>query len=125
MCPQKDFIAEHFGSLDDLHVFILVSAHPDQWWDARTIAERLSVDVEVVRRALDRFVSDNLFDVRVLDDFRYRYEPGNAALGAEADALIDAFRRAPAVILKQVRAGRRRAIEDFADAFRFVRHDDR
>jgi hypothetical protein len=96
------FVAEHFSSLDDLQVFVLVAGDSAQWWAADVVAERLRVSVAAVRRSLDRFVSQNLFDVRAIDHLRYRYEPGSPALRDDADAFLEEFRRAPSHVMKQI-----------------------
>jgi hypothetical protein len=77
------------------------------------------------RHILDRFVARNLLDVRISDDVRYRFSPGPAGLREATDAFVEAFQRAPALVMQLLLPSRRRSMEDFSDAFRIRRDDDR
>ena len=59
-------------------------------------------DPVAVRTLLDRLCSQNLLDIRVTDDVRYRYRPGTGDLAAAADALLAAYRRDPLAVARLV-----------------------
>jgi hypothetical protein len=122
----RRFIRDHFGCPDDVHVFAALLGHTEpQWWTATAVADRLGLPVASVRRVLDAFVAANIVDIRVSNDVSYRYDPGAPAVREAAEAFIEAFRRTPGAVMHAVPAGRRRNIEDFSNAFRIRRDDDR
>ncbi len=119
------FAAEYVASRDDLYTLVLLVRHDEQWWDVKRLAGHIGLSVSSTRLILDRFVAHNLLDVRISDDIRYRFSPGPAGLRQAAEAFVDAFQKSPALVMQLLRASRRRSIEDFSDAFRIRRYDDR
>lgn len=119
------FAAEYLASRDELYVLVLLVRHDEQWWDATTLAERCGLGVLPTRHILDRFVARNLLDVRITDDVRYRFSPGRAGLREATEAFVEAYQRSPALVMQLLLPSRRRSMEDFADAFRIRRDDDR
>ena len=119
------FIRDHLGIPDAVHVFAILIGQAEQWWTAAVVADRLGLPVAHARRILDEFVAANILDIRVSNDVSYRYDPGAPAVREAAEAFIDAFRRNPSAVMHAVPAGRRRSIEDFSNAFRIRRDDDR
>jgi hypothetical protein len=119
------FIRDHLGTPDAVHVFAILIGQAEQWWTAGAVADRLGLPVPHARRILDEFVAGNVVDIRVSNDVSYRYDPGAPAVREAAEAFIEAFRGTPSAVMLAVRAGRRRSIEDFSNAFRIRRDDDR
>jgi hypothetical protein len=85
------------------------------------VAERLA------RATLERFAQQNLLDIRISDDVRYRFQPGTDQLETAASAFAAAYRRDPALVVQYVAesAAETDSLRDFADAFRIRRRDDR
>jgi len=119
------FAAEYVESRDALYALVLLVRHDEQWWDVTMLAEQIGLKVASTRRILDRFVALNLLDVRISDDFRYRFSPGNAGLRDATEAFVETFQKSPALVMQLLLPNRRRSMEDFADAFRIRRDDDR
>ena len=121
-----DFALTHFGSVEDLRVFITCVDHPHRWWNATAVAHHLSITESGARLALERFARGNLLDIRISDDVRYRFKPGTDELEAQAWAFAAAFRHDPVAVVQFVsRSATSDSVRDFADAFRIKRHDDR
>lgn len=119
------FAAEYVASRDDLYVLVLLVRHDEQWWDVKTLAEHTGLSMPSTRLILDRFVAHSLLDVRIADDLRYRYSPGPAGLREATQAFVDTFHKSPALVMQLLRPSGRRSLEDFSDAFRIRRDDDR
>ena len=113
------------NSLQDLELLLVLIEDRERWWDARAIAKQTGDSSSSTGRALDRLAGQNLLDIRVTDDVRFRYRPGTVELEKAGAALLDAYRRNPLTIIKLVAASRPRSAADFADAFRMRRDDDR
>jgi hypothetical protein len=56
-----------------------------------------------VRRILDAFAKKNLLDIRISADVRYHLHPGTSILQDRLHAFADAYRRAPAAVIRCVR----------------------
>ena len=93
--PLARFAATHLGSLEDLKVLALCVEERDRWHDAPAIARTLGIPRGTARAALEHLARNNLLDVRITGDLRYRFRPGTSELESQALALVDAYRRNP------------------------------
>jgi len=93
--PLARFAATHLGSLEDLRVLALCVEQRDRWHDATAIARTLGIGRRAARAALDHLARNNLLDIRITGDLRYRFRPGTSELESQALALVDAYRRNP------------------------------
>jgi hypothetical protein len=89
------FAATHLASPDELRVLALCVEERDRWHDAPAIARTLRITRGVARAALDHLARNNLLDIRITGDLRYRFRPGTSELESHALALVDAYRRNP------------------------------
>jgi len=120
------FARSYLRSVEDLEVFILCIDHRDRWWDADGIARRLAITESRARRALDQLARINLLDIRISDAVRYRFAPGSDVLNELAVAFAAAYRSNPAEAVKLIaRSSVGDSVQDFADAFRIKRDDNR
>ena len=119
-----EFMASHIRTLDELQLLITALHADERWWDARSAAREFGISTREAQRALDRLASQNLFDIRITDDVRYRFRPGTDELHAAALDVAEAYRATPIAVINLVAGAPRRSIRDFADAFR-IRKDDR
>lgn len=119
------FVAASLRSLDDLQVLMLCMESRDRWWDAAAMAREAMISGSASRRALDHLARGNLLDIRITDDVRYTFSPGNAALLETALACAAAYRAHPVALARLVTDSDRRSVRDFADAFRIRRDDNR
>ena len=121
-----NFAQSHVHSVEALEVLVLCVDHRERWWDASTVADRLSITRSRARQILDAFARSNLLDIRISDAVRFRFEPGIQELEQEAVSLAVAYHSNPADVVKLVaRATVADSVRDFADAFRIRRDDDR
>lgn len=119
------FIADHISSVGDLYLLITLLDAPDRWWDAAHISGDLGIPQSMARATLDRLASRNLLDIRITDEVRYRFQPGSPRLRAAAAVLVGAYRAQPAAVVRHVSKSAKQHSRDFADAFRFRRHEPR
>jgi hypothetical protein len=63
----------------------------------------------------------NLLAVKLGNEVSYRFEPGNQRLRATSEAFAAAYRHNAPALLRLVAERQKRAVRDFADAFRIRR----
>jgi hypothetical protein len=119
------FVRDNIESLEQFELLTLLMKSPDRWWDAPSAAEALGISTAAARQTLERFATRNLLAITLTTDVRYQFQPGEARLRETVEALADAYRRDPIAIVRLVTDIQRRAMRDFADAFRIRRDDDR
>ena len=119
------FIGDHHISLDEIEVLATMADAAERWWDARLICGQLGIPVSIAHGQLDHLAGLNLFDIRVTDEVRYRFQPGTAELAGIVAKLIAIYRSDPRAVVRAVPPVTRRSVLDFADAFRLRKHGDR
>jgi hypothetical protein len=119
----RTFISDHIRHLDDFAVLCTLMGDTAQWWGTQRVASALAISEADARSSLEHFAKMNLLEIKVTDEVRYRYEPGEADLAARAAACYAAYRARPIDILRLIHGSGRRSFRDFADAFRFRRKD--
>ena len=97
------FAATHLASLEDLKVLALCVEERDRWHDAPAIARTLRIPRGAARAALDHLARNNLLDIRITGDLRYRFRPGTSELESQALALVDAYHRNPGQATEAIR----------------------
>jgi len=121
-----DFVHAHIQSVSDLRIFFACIDHPDRWWSSTALALELAVAERTTRVTLERFARQNLLDIRISNDVRYRFQPGTEQLEALAWAFAAAYRQDPALVVQFVaESAGHDSLRDFADAFRIRRNVDR
>jgi hypothetical protein len=119
------FVGDYLTSVTELQLLLTCMQSGDRWWDARSAAREMGISETAARRALDRLVARNLFDIKVTGDVRYQFRPGTPDLAACAQALAEAYRANPVSIINRLAPSTRQSLRDFADAFRIRKDDDR
>lgn len=115
------FLVEHIASLEDLEVLLTLLSGGERWCDARTVGLQVGLSEAQARHVLDRFVAQNLLDIRVTETVRYQLSPGTPAIAEAVRLLGECHRRDPRALLRWTATLKRRSITDFADAFRLRR----
>jgi hypothetical protein len=120
------FVTDHLRGLDDLHMLLAMAGDRDRWWDGVSAARELGTDRSTAGRVLEHLAAENLLDIRVTDDVRYRFRPGRADLDRAAQACVEAYRSRPIALWRAAEEALRvRSIQEFADAFRLKPDVDR
>ena len=120
------FVRAHIHSVNDLRIFFACIDHPERWWSPTALGRELAVAERTARVTLERFARQNLLDIRISDDVRYRFQPGTEQLEALAWAFAAAYRQDPALVVQFVaESAGHDSLRDFADAFRIRRNVDR
>jgi hypothetical protein len=115
------FATERVGSLDALELLCLMIEACDKWWDPATASRELDVSVGRARTICEHLARKNLLDIRITEDVRYRFQPGNEDLNRLARALVSEYRRRPVAVLRLMVRSAQRGVLDFAEAFRLRR----
>ena len=116
-----DFLTRYVRSFDDLGVLVALIENDRRWWDSKSMAAHAGIDAVNAKRALEAFARQNLLDIRITDDIRYRLRPGNLDLENGLHAFAASYHRAPTVVLRWVASLAPPSIIDFAAAFRIKR----
>jgi hypothetical protein len=111
------FIGDHLLSVDEIEVLTAMRDTPDRWWDVRLIYAELGIAVAAARALLDHLAGLNLFDIRVTDEVRYRFQPGTAELTETVSMLVAIYRTNRAAIVQAIPPVVRRGALDFPNAF--------
>lgn len=117
----QTFLRDNISSLDQLDLLTLMTKMPDRWWDAASAGQALTIGTVPARAALEALASRNLLEISLTTDVRYRFQPGTAELLELCGALVDTYRTNPLAIVRILTDAHRRAVRDFADAFRLRR----
>lgn len=122
-----DFVDAHIRSVADLRILFACVDNPERWWSSTTLGRELGIGEQLARGSLERFARQNLLDIRVSDDVRYRFQPGTEQLEAVVRTFAAAYRQDPALVVHFIAesAAERDSLRDFADAFRITRRGDR
>lgn len=125
--PERliSFIDDHIRSVEELEVLIVMVENEDRWWGAQAIAQQVGLAVDVARRTLERLASENLLAIRVTDDVRYQFQPGEPGLLKLTRELAGDYRRYHLALFRRVTDRSQRSVRDFSRAFRIRRDDDR
>jgi hypothetical protein len=119
----ETFLRNYIDTLQQIELLMLLMKSPDRWWDAPAVAKAIGTDPTSARVDLERLGSRNLLAISISSEVRYRFQPGTASLQAATDAFQDALRTHGLDVFRFVSDTPRRAMRDFADAFR-IRRDD-
>ena len=120
-----EFVNETVDSIEQLELLLMLIESSDRWWDAVTAASKLGVEPARAQRDLEHFATRNLLAVNLANDVSYRFDPGSPSLAVRAEAVAAAHRSNARALFRLVSGRQKRAVRDFADAFRIRRHDDR
>jgi hypothetical protein len=112
------FVRDNIDTLQQLELLALVMEEPDRWWDAPAVARALLIDVAMARLALEALASRNLLAIKLTTDVRYQFQPGTSILRENGEAFAEAYLNHPVAVVRLVTEGQRRALRDFANAFR-------
>jgi hypothetical protein len=116
-----NFVRERIENVEQLDVLTLIMKSPDRWWDAGEVAEELGLNPATARLALERLASGNLLAITVTMDVHYRFQPGTPELHNAGEEFADAWSDHRTQIVGLVTDRQRRAMRNFADAFRIRR----
>jgi hypothetical protein len=118
------FITQHVESPEQLQLLLTMVEEPERWWDADSAARELFVSRSAGRSTLEHLAAHNLLEIKLTGDVRYRFSAGTTELRDGTAALALAYKKTPLAVIRAVTSGRRRSLQDFADAFR-IKRDDR
>lgn len=113
----RQFIAEHFRSIAQLELLLLLRADPRRSWGAQAAAAAIYTAPDMTQRLLDELLISGLV---AADDQKisYRYAPSSDEFCRLVEETSSLYRDRPMSIVSLLYADRVNAIQDFADAFR-------
>jgi hypothetical protein len=120
----RRFLGRCVETVEQLEIILLLQRHAQRSWDATEVGEALCLDQRDVAHHLELLGGRDLFDVRLGDRVRYRFNPGDPDAAMAARRLADAYRVSRGAVLGFVTGRRHRSLKDFSDAFKLTEDDD-
>ncbi len=115
------FVNDSIDSIEQLELLAMLIDSSQRYWDAASAGRALGVNPATAQRDLERLATRNLLAVNLGNEVNYRFEPGNQRLRATTEAFATAYRNNAPALLRLVAERQKRAVRDFADAFRIRR----
>ena len=115
------FVNDSIDSIEQLELLVMLINSSHRYWDAASAGRALGVNPGTTQRDLERLATRNLLAVNLGNDVSYRFEPGSPRLRATSEAFAAAYRNNPRALFRLVAERQKRAVRDFADAFRIRR----
>ncbi len=108
----------------DIETLLLLRSQSEVLWSARDLCTALYITEEAAREHLAKLHASGLL-IAVPDDVeegvRYRYEPRDAALGADVDQLTLAYAQRRVRVIEYLYSRPLNSVRSFAGAFRLRR----
>ncbi len=118
------FVTDNIETLDQLELLVLAMESPHKWWDATLGGAAIGIGTGAARQALERLASRNLLAISVIEDVRYRFQPGSEELRRTVQDFATAWRTDRPAITHIVVKGASPALRNFSNAFRIRRDAD-
>jgi predicted ArsR family transcriptional regulator len=116
------FLLDEIQSVERLETLLLVYRRRDGWVSAHDLSNAVLLAPDAIHRQLEALATQNLLNVRVTDDVRYRFEPADAGVADMVQELDEVYRTRRDDVIAII-AERLGAMQRFADAFRLKRSD--
>jgi hypothetical protein len=114
----RQFIAEHFNSVEQLEALLLLRADPGRDWDAVQLSQALYTQPVAAAMRLADLKARGFLTVAESSPPRYRYQPANPDLGSRIDLLAEVYRERRVTVITLIYSRPIDPAQAFADAFR-------
>ncbi|BCA56096.1 hypothetical protein W02_32360 [Nitrospira sp. KM1] len=119
----KHFLIAHIDSIVQLEALLFLREHTDQLWSTDALADQLYADREGTKPLLARLAARGLLRTQDHDPIMFAYDPKTEQLRHMVTLVAETYRKYLIPVTNFVHQKPRRAIQDFADAFRIKRQD--
>lgn len=117
----RNFIAQRIESAELLETLLLVHSDPTREWGPEEVAGSIYTVPASATRRLEQLVEMGLASSNDAANPRYRYAPSSPALGAEVEALAEAYRQQRVAVINLIYSRPPDPLRSFADAFKLRR----
>jgi hypothetical protein len=121
--PLGAFLQDAIVTVERLDVLLLLRRHPDRYWDADAVGDRLDLRPDLAATSLEALAGHNLLDVRLTEAIRYRFAPATADQRIQVDRIAALWHSDRSLVVREL-SGTRRSLADFSDAFRLGGRED-
>lgn len=118
------FILNQIDSVPQMEALLLVWESRPKKWIERELAERLYIDIEVVRNIMQELVRRRLLAVDTQAARQYFYESKSGGLDDLIEAVAATYRRDLVRVSTFIHTKASSAVRDFAKAFKFTKERD-
>lgn len=112
------FIQDAFLSMDDLSIFLFLSARRDRVFMPGSLCTNLKLNLEKVMAGLNRQVQMGLIQTVTTPEEGYQYSPISPGLQALADEVVRLDRERPVTLIRLVSTRPVAPVKAFSDAFK-------
>ena len=121
----KQFIIEKIDSVAELEGLLLLSRNPQTEWSVESLAQRLYASEQQTEEALARLYSLNFLAATEGEPVTYRYQPGSPKLAETVDRLAEIYSKYLVPVTNLIHSKPQTKVQQFADAFKFRKKEDR
>jgi hypothetical protein len=114
----RRFIGEHFGSIVQLELLLLLAADAGKTWSADEAAKALYISSEAARGFLEGMCQHGLGQSSTESPSRYRFAPRAPDGERLTRELAEHYKDRRVTIINLIYAGPAQKFQSFADAFR-------
>ena len=97
------FLRTSVQSAVQIDILLTLARDETRWWNARQLAEELTVPEPTAASALEELAASNLLDVRIGATLGYRFSPVHAAARQAIDEVVTRPGQARAIVARRTR----------------------
>jgi DNA-binding IclR family transcriptional regulator len=117
----EKLIAGHIDSVEKLEVLLFLRGEHGRTWKPAEVSRELRRNPTSVDRCMAQLSAGGLLSTEAGE---YRFQPRNAALRTQVDALADTYATRRVSVVQLIVRNPMDSVTTFADAFRFRRKKD-
>lgn len=113
----RRLLVESIGSVELLEVLLLLGRSPDTFWTAEAVAQRLGMNNDVVKKALQSLTTEKFVSL-ARDTVAYRYDPGDERRRKAVAALADDYAKQRVNVINTIYSANLERLRAFSDSFK-------
>lgn len=121
----RHFIAENIDSIAELEALLLFRREPDAVWSTALLAERLYASPEQAEGAIAKLCSLRLIEMRETEPPTYHYNPASTELDGMVSDIAVTYSKYLVPVTNLIHSKPHSRIQQFADAFKLRKKEDK
>ncbi len=119
----RGFISGHIDSVAMLEILLFFRKRQEREWTIEQVSVELRSSSPAIGTRAQQLFKKGLLK-RGTSEFSYQYEPSSKELDGLVEVLSQIYPKYQTRIIDQIYSPQKRAIQEFADAFRLKREDE-
>lgn len=121
----KQFIIDKIDSVAELEGLLLLCRNREAEWNTEQLAQGLYTDREQAEEVLAHLFSQGFLTVNESDPPTYRYQPRSLELANMVDRVAEVYSKYLIPVTNLIHSKPQTKIQQFADAFKFRKREDK